>query len=184
VAAYLVGSFPTAALVARRRGHDPLSEGSGNPGATNVYRLLGRRAAVLVLMGDITKGLLAAGAGDLIAGRAGMLACGGAAVVGHCFPLGRWRHGGKGVATAAGLALAAFPLVALACAAVWIALAKATRKASLASLVAIAGVPVGAAITGRPAFEVAAAAAIGAVVIVRHGENVARLLSGDERSLH
>ena len=184
VGAYLLGSFPTAALVARRRGRDPSTEGSGNPGATNVYRLLGRRAAVAVLIGDVGKGLIAAGVGDAVAGRAGLFACGIAAVVGHCVPAGRWRRGGKGVATAAGVALIAFPLVAVGAGLLWVALAKLTDKASLASLVGIAVVPIAAALAGRPLGEVLAASGIAAIVIARHWSNLGRLARGVERSLH
>ena len=183
VGAYLLGSFPTAGLVGQRRGRDPAIEGSGNPGATNVYRLMGRRAAALVLAGDVAKGLVAAAAGAAAAGRVGLFACGAAAIVGHCFPAGRWTRGGKGVATAAGVAVVAFPVIAIAAGAVWAALAAVTRKASLASLVSIASVPVGAAIAGRPAGEVAASAAIAVFVAIRHSGNVGRLLRGEERSL-
>jgi glycerol-3-phosphate acyltransferase PlsY len=182
--AYLLGSFPTASVVARRQGHDPTAEGSGNPGATNVYRLLGRRAGALVLAGDLVKGALAAGVGDAVAGRAGLLACGAAAVVGHCFPVLRWRHGGKGVASAAGVWLVAFPLVALVAAGLWALVAALTRKASLASLVAVVALPALAAASGRPGGEVAAAAAIAALVVLRHAGNVGRLLKGEERSLN
>src|SRR5687767_8973239 len=78
VCAYLLGTFPTAVLVARSRGHDVTREGSGNPGATNVYRVAGRRAAVLVFAGDFLKGVLAAAAGLLVSDNAA-LATGAAA---------------------------------------------------------------------------------------------------------
>jgi acyl phosphate:glycerol-3-phosphate acyltransferase len=183
VGAYLVGAFPTAGLVGDRRGHDPAAEGSGNPGATNVYRLMGRSAALLVLLGDGGKGVLAALVGNAVAGRAGLFACGAAAVVGHCFPIGRWRRGGKGVATAAGVGAVAFPWIALAAAALWVGLAAVTRKASVASLIAITLVPVAAALTGEPGGEIAASVAISALVVLRHRANFGRLLRGQERSL-
>jgi glycerol-3-phosphate acyltransferase PlsY len=184
VGAYVLGAFPTALLVGQRQGRDPSAEGSGNPGATNVYRLMGRRAALLVVAGDAGKGVLAAWLGSAVAGRAGMFACGGAAVVGHCFPAGRWRHGGKGVATAGGVAFVAFPFVAVVGVVVWAALAGITKKASLASLVVITAIPVGAALTGRPGAEVAAATAIAALVVLRHKGNLGRLLRGQERPLN
>ncbi|HZN15144.1 MAG TPA: glycerol-3-phosphate acyltransferase [Acidimicrobiales bacterium] len=183
IAAYLVGSFPTALLVGGRRGHDPTAEGSGNPGATNVYRIMGRRAGALVLCGDVVKGVAAALAGAAVFGRAGLLACGGLAVIGHCFPVGRWRHGGKGVATAAGVAVIAFPAVAALALAVWFAVFLPRRKASAASMAAIVVVPVGAAVTGRPGWEIATSAAIAGVVVLRHRSNVGRLLRGQEESL-
>src|SRR4051794_404859 len=103
--AYFAGTFPTAALATRRTGHDPAQEGSGNPGASNVYRLAGRRAGAIVFGGDLLKGALAALAGLAAGGRALGLACGIAAVIGHIFPVTRRFRGGKGVATAAGMAV-------------------------------------------------------------------------------
>src|SRR5689334_17894800 len=99
--AYLAGMFPTARLVGGRTGHDPTHEGSGNPGASNVYRLAGRRAGAMVFLGDFAKGALAAGVGLAVGGRALGLACGAAAVAGHIAPVTRRFRGGKGVATAA-----------------------------------------------------------------------------------
>ena len=184
VGAYLLGSFPTAGLVGSRRGRDPTTEGSGNPGATNVYRLMGRRAAAVVLSGDAAKGVIAAAGGALINGRAGLFACGAAAVIGHCFPLGRWTRGGKGMATAGGVAAVAFAGIAALAVAVWATLAVLTRKASLASLVAITTVPAAAAVADRPGAEIAASAAIAVLVVLRHLGNLGRLLKGEERSLH
>lgn len=183
VGAYLLGSFPTAGFVGRRRGRDPSAEGSRNPGASNVYRLMGRKAGALVLVGDTAKGVAAAAVGYAAADRAGLFACGAAAVVGHCFPVGRWRRGGKGMATAAGVGVVAFPPVAAIASAAWAVIAASTHKASLASIVATVAVPVSAAALGHPGAEVAASAAIGAVVIARHRANVERLLKGEERSL-
>src|SRR5690606_21125041 len=82
VPAYLLGTFPTAILVGRRRGRDVTTEGSGNPGASNTLRTMGRRAAAAVLLGDLGKGAVAAGVG-LLAGRGIGVACGLAAVLGH-----------------------------------------------------------------------------------------------------
>ena len=111
--AYLLGMFPSAWLATRRRGVDPTAAGSGNPGATNVYRTAGRRAGVLTLVGDLVKGAAAAGLGWAVGGHGLGVACGVAAVVGHVAPLTRLSRGGKGVATGAGMALVLFPLAAL-----------------------------------------------------------------------
>lgn len=183
VAAYLVGSIQAAVIVGRLRGRDPNAEGSGNPGASNAYRLMGWRAGVVVLAVDAGKGVGAAFAGDAVADRAGLFACGIAAVVGHCFPIGRWTRGGKGVATAAGFGAVAFPALALVGVAAWAVVAAVTRKASLASLVAIVAVTVASGVAGKPAGEVAATAAVAALVVARHAGNLRRLLEGDERSL-
>src|SRR6185437_11750838 len=93
--AWLLGTFPSAQLVARAHGRDILKEGSGNPGASNVARLLGWKAGALVLLCDFAKGAAAAGVGMAIGGRPGAFALGVAAIVGHTFPI--YRKGGKGI---------------------------------------------------------------------------------------
>lgn len=181
--AYLLGTFPTAILVGRRAGLDPTREGSGNPGASNAYRTMGRRAGVVVLGGDLLKGAFAAGLGLAGSGRSVAVACGLAAVVGHVFPVTRGFRGGKGVATAAGMTVVLLPVVAVLLAGVWALVAKITGTASLASIVIAAGLPVAAAVWDRPALEVAAFAACGLFVVARHHSNIDRLLRGKERTL-
>jgi glycerol-3-phosphate acyltransferase PlsY len=183
VPAYALGTFPTAQLVARRAGHDPTAEGSGNPGASNVYRLAGRRAGAAVFAGDLAKGLVATAAGLAVGGRDLAVVTGAAAVLGHIFPVTRGLRGGKGVATAAGLAIVLYPAVSAVLAAVWVAVAKGAGKASLASLAAAAGLPVGVAVSGRPAWEVGATVALTALVVARHRENIGRLLRREEQPL-
>jgi glycerol-3-phosphate acyltransferase PlsY len=180
---YLVGTFPTASLVARGRGRDVLAEGSGNPGASNVYRIAGRRAGAVVLAGDLVKGMAAAGAGLVLSGRPLAMACGAAAVVGHCFPVTRRFRGGKGVATLAGTVIVLFPVIAAVCGACWALVAKATGKASLASLVATVALVVGAIVARRPAWELASLTALVVLILFRHRSNLARLARGEETSL-
>jgi len=183
VPAYLLGTFPTAILVGRREGRDPTREGSRNPGASNAYRTLGRRAGALVLLGDLGKGGLAAGAGLATGNRAVAVGCGLAAVLGHVAPVTRGLRGGKGVATAAGMALVLLPAPALVLAALWLLTVRVTGAAAVGSLLVAAGLPVGAAVVGRPAGEVVAFAACGALVVARHAGNIGRLRRGEERSL-
>jgi glycerol-3-phosphate acyltransferase PlsY len=183
VVGYALGCVPTALLVGRRTGHDPSTEGSGNPGASNTFRVAGRRAGALVLAGDLLKGALAAGLGLLVGGRGLGFAAGAAAVAGHIVPITRPRRGGKGVATAAGVALVLEPLVSLLMAVLWIVVARTTRLASLASLVVAVAFPVAVAIAGRPGWEVAGWVVLAAVVMLRHGGNVRRLLRGREARL-
>lgn len=183
VVGYLLGTLPTAQVVAARTGHDPTAEGSGNPGASNVYRTAGRRAGALVLAGDLAKGAAAAGIGWAVGGRTVALVCGLAAVLGHVAPLLRRARGGKGVATAAGAVFVAFPLMAAAGMLSWVLVAAVTRLASLASLVALAVVAGGIAVGDVAGAEVAVVAVMAGVVAVRHTGNVVRLLGGRERAL-
>jgi acyl phosphate:glycerol-3-phosphate acyltransferase len=183
VPAYLLGTFPTALLVGRRAGRDPTAEGSGNPGASNTFRTMGRGAGAVVLAGDVAKGALAAGLGLVSGNRAVGVACGLAAVLGHVAPATRGFRGGKGVATGAGMALVLLPVPTLVLAVAWVALVKATSAASAGSLVVAVGLPLGAAVVGRPAGEVVAFALAGALVVARHRDNVARLRRGQEASL-
>jgi len=180
---YALGTLPTAVVVGRRVGHDPTLEGSGNPGATNVYRTAGRRAGATVLIGDVLKGAGAAGAGWLVGDHLLGVACGVAAVVGHVFPAHRRFRGGKGVATAAGVTLVLFPVMAVVAVAVFALLARLGRRVSLASLVLAVAVPAGAAASGAPGAEVALLVAMGTVVVFRHAGNIARLARGTESVL-
>jgi glycerol-3-phosphate acyltransferase PlsY len=179
--AWLVGTFPTAVLVARARGRDVTAEGSGNPGASNVARLLGWRAGLLVLAVDFAKGGLAAGAGLAVEGRAGAFVLGTAAVVGHTFPL--YRKGGKGVAAAGGALGVLYPLIAAALALVWVVVARVFHKASLASLLITVAFPVGVALTGRAVWEVVVVSALAVLIVARHGANIRRLLRREEIDL-
>lgn len=184
VPAYLLGTFPTALLVGRREGRDPTREGSGNPGASNALRTMGRRAGALVLLGDLGKGVVATGGGWALAGRGVGVACGVAAVLGHVAPATRGFRGGKGVATAAGMAIVLLPLPALALGVAWAAVVKATGVAAAGSLAVAVGLPVAAAVVGRPGGEVAALAVCATLVVVRHRDNLDRLRRGEEPALH
>jgi glycerol-3-phosphate acyltransferase PlsY len=183
VVAYLAGTFPTALLVGRRLGFDPTTSGSGNPGASNAFRVGGRRAGVLVFLGDLLKGALAAGLGLAVGGRPLGVAAGIAAVLGHIAPVTRGFRGGKGVATVAGVGIVLYPLVAPFVGLAWFVVARTTGKAAVASLVAVVGLVAGVAITGHPGWEVAAMTGLAAVVVVRHRSNLVRLVRGTEHSL-
>jgi acyl phosphate:glycerol-3-phosphate acyltransferase len=180
VGAYLVGTFPTAILIGRTTGHDPTREGSGNPGASNVYRTSGRTAGATVLLGDVAKGMIAAGIGWAIDGRLLGFACVVAATLGHSYPVFRRFRGGKGVATAGGGIWVLMPIVAAICIATFFLLVKVLNKASLASLVIAAMVPLGAIALRRPGWEIVFCVAIFGIITVRHTGNIRRLLSGTE----
>lgn len=180
IPAYLLGTFPSAPLVARAGGHDVLREGSGNPGASNVARLMGWRAGLLVLAADFAKGAVAAGVGLAVGGRPGAYVLGTAAVLGHVLPATRRFKGGKGVATAGGMLVVLFPWIVLGLGLVWFVLARVLKLASVASLVVVVAFPVTVALTGHDWWEVAILGAIALVIVARHLPNLRRLLRGQE----
>jgi acyl phosphate:glycerol-3-phosphate acyltransferase len=183
VAAYLLGTLPSALFVARRRGHDPTVEGSLNPGASNVYRLAGRAAGAIVLMVDVSKGLAATLAGLAAGGRTLALAAGIAAVLGHIAPVTRRFRGGKGVATAGGMALVLWPVASAALAIAFLVVVATVRIASVGSLVVAAGLPLAVALIERPVEEIVGAGLVAVLVIARHHGNIGRLITGEERAI-
>jgi acyl phosphate:glycerol-3-phosphate acyltransferase len=181
--AYFLGTFPSADVIGRRRGVDVTAAGSGNPGASNTFRLLGWRAGVLVFAMDAAKGALAAGAGLALAGNAGAYVLGVAAIVGHMFPVTRHFKGGRGVATGAGVLLVIFPWLTLASAVLWVVIVWLTHKASLASLAVAVAFPIAVALTGNSWADVVVIAAVALLVIARHAPNLRRLFRGEELGL-
>jgi glycerol-3-phosphate acyltransferase PlsY len=179
--AWLLGTFPSAQLVAKAHGRDVLQEGSGNPGASNVARLMGWRAGLAVLVIDFAKGALSAGVGLWVAGRPGAFVLGLAAVVGHTFPL--YRKGGKGVATAGGALFVLYPLIALVLGVVWFLVARVLKKASLASLLGVVLFPIAVALTGHDLWEDLVVAALAVLILVRHTANIRRLIKREENTL-
>ncbi|MEI7619291.1 MAG: glycerol-3-phosphate 1-O-acyltransferase PlsY [Actinomycetota bacterium] len=187
-AAYLLGMFPSAAMVARASGVDITAHGSGNPGASNVSRVLGWKRGVLVFALDAAKGAIAAGGGWLIDGRFTAYMCVAAATLGHMLPVvhrfGSKRFaGGKGVATVSGAMFVLQPLVSVVLAAVWFAVSRLTKKASLGSIAIVVLLPIGAAVVGAPAWEICVIVALGLVVLARHVENIKRLIRHEELGL-
>ncbi len=184
--AYLLGSMASAILVARAlKLPDPRQHGSRNPGATNILRLGGKKAAALTLLGDLLKGLL-----PVLLARA--LGLGGwplalvalAAFLGHLFPIYFGFRGGKGVATALGILLAYLPLLGLSVLLLWIAIFAWRRVSSLAALVAtLAAAPLAWAMAlPTPAKSLVLTLAI--LILWRHRSNLTRLLRGEESGFH
>jgi glycerol-3-phosphate acyltransferase PlsY len=182
---YLLGSIPTAYLLVKRlKGVDVRAVGSGNVGATNVTRVAGVRAGLVVFLVDAAKGLLAV----LVVApallqpmtAAARLGCGLAAVLGHAFPVFLNFRGGKGVATTIGVLVGTMPLIAAACLGVWLACFLIWKYVSVASLAAAATLPVAQALAGRPSPELLLGSALALLIIARHGDNIKRLLAGTE----
>ena len=183
VPAYLLGTFPSAALVARAGGHDVLAEGSGNPGASNVARLMGWKAGAVVMVADFLKGTVAAGVGLAVGGRTGAYALGIAAVLGHVLPVTRRFKGGKGVATASGALVVLFPWIIVGLAVVWFVVARVLKRASIASLVCTVAFPLLAIVGGYDWVEIAVLTGLAVVIVGRHAANLRRLVRGEEPQL-
>lgn len=184
LAGYVIGSVPAGFLLARWLGVDPRRVGSGNVGATNVFRATGWRAGVAVMALDLGKGfgavLLAERwrASEVVAVWAGA-----AAVVGHVFPVWLRGRGGKGVATSCGVFVALAPVATAIAAAVFLITVWATRLVSAGSLLATMLLPAAAALTGSSAAVVSGGVAVAALVVGAHRANVQRLWRGTERRL-
>jgi len=182
IAAYLIGAIPSGVVLTRLAGSEDIRKaGSGNIGATNVYRVAGRKLGLLTLIGDVLKGVLPVLAAQWLHfsdGQVGLIAA--AAFTGHCFPVYLGFKGGKGVATALGIFLVISPLAALGAAAVFGLLVWKWRYISLGSICAAAAMPVLVFFINRSLPLVAATLFISAVVIFRHQQNISRLLAGSE----
>jgi acyl phosphate:glycerol-3-phosphate acyltransferase len=181
--AYLLGTFPSAHLVARAHGLDITSFGSGNPGASNVTRALGWRTGIWVFVLDAAKGAIAAGVGLMVDGRPAGYLLGAAAVLGHVYPVTRRFRGGKGVATGGGVLVVMLPVVGASVMVLWWVVTKVSGTAAVGSIVAVIAAGVGLAVKGAPAWEFAAAIGLCALVLVRHAGNVRRLVRREEPSL-
>lgn len=180
---YVLGTFPSAIIVAKANGIDIMTQGSGNPGASNVARTLGWKRGAFVYVLDALKGVAAAVVGRLVAGDAGGYWCAAAAIVGHIFPVTRGFRGGKGVATGSGAITVLQPVLGAVLIVIWMAVGKTTKKASIASIVVTVAVPIGTAIIGVPAWELLAMTGLACLVAARHLPNLRRLRSGTEASL-
>jgi acyl phosphate:glycerol-3-phosphate acyltransferase len=181
-AAYCLGSVSFAIVVSRLlRLPDPRSYGSKNPGATNVLRTGKKAAAVLTLAGDAGKGWLAVWLAQLYTADIGAMALAGLAVfLGHLFPLFHRFHGGKGVATAAGVLLALDWRIGLGTVATWAIIAVFLRYSSLAALVSAVFAPCFTALVLGFGLPAACVTVMAALLVWRHRQNIGRLLAGAE----
>jgi len=206
LAAYLLGSIPTGFLVAKGKGIDIRTVGSGNMGATNVFRVLGKTSGTIVLLADAAKGWLACLLGFLICGyfnsaHAGLhdssdpellnflppdrcaIIAGICAVLGHNYTCWLGFKGGKGIATTAGVYFALAPLAAGIALTTWIVLALATRYVSVASIAAAAALPIAVWFTTDSLLLGIVTTALGLLAILKHKKNIQRLLHGTENRI-
>jgi glycerol-3-phosphate acyltransferase PlsY len=183
VAAYLIGSISAAIVVCKVMGlPDPRSEGSGNPGATNVLRVGGKKAAAITLFGDMLKGFLPVLVGNLLAiSDLALAIVGFAAFIGHLFPVFFGFKGGKGVATMLGVLFGWHWAVGLATALTWLGMAKLFKISSLSALVATLLSPLYIyLIRGKTLPIIISAAVMTLILFIRHRSNIRNLLTGKE----
>jgi glycerol-3-phosphate acyltransferase PlsY len=184
VLGYLSGSISSAIVVCKLlRLPDPRQQGSGNPGATNVLRVGGKKAAIITLAGDIVKGLIPVllarwyGLADVL------LACVAiAAFVGHLFPVFFGFRGGKGVATAFGAILGLNAITALSSLGVWIIVVAITRYSSLAAICATISIPIFSYIFAPKAFFVPLIV-MAIIILLKHKDNIVRIVQGQESKI-
>ena len=181
VVAYLVGSLPFGLWLARREGVDLRATGSGNIGATNVLRTMGRLLAAVVLALDSSKGVLAVWLAQLLSGETDvMVGCAVAVVIGHIWPIWADFRGGKGVATAAGAWVLLAPVAVVWSAVVFGSMVATTRYVSVGSVAAALMVPlVTILLDGNPSTSTGAVV-LAALIVWRHRSNLLRLVHGTE----
>lgn len=180
--AYLIGSISSAIIVCRLMGlPDPRGQGSGNPGATNVMRIGGKKAAIITLLGDLLKGLLPVYAANMLGVSVELLAATGlAAFIGHLYPIFFKFEGGKGVATSIGVLLGFNWWLGLAFIGTWLAVYKLRKISSLSALVASVLSPVYAWFITGDVLLVVASLVMTVLLVWRHESNIKKLLAGDE----
>lgn len=182
VIGYLLGSLSSAIIVCKAFGlPDPRTQGSKNPGATNVMRLGGKKAAYTTFVGDCLKGILPVLMATWLGGNDWAVAGAGlGAFLGHLYPLYFGFKGGKGVATLAGVLIAISPLIFLAFGVVWLAVLFGTGYVSLGSMLGAGGAAIAALLFNYPKPIVALLILLTGLVIYRHRENIEKLRNGTE----
>ena len=184
VIGYLLGSIPFALLLTRRQGIELRNVGSRNPGAANVLRSAGIGPAVAVMLLDAGKGTAAVAAARLLSDDVVVVTAAGlAAIVGHIYPVWCGFRGGKGVAASAGVFALLAPLATAIAVLVFVATIAATRFISAGSIAGALTLPVAAAVGNQPNPVVAGALLAAVIVLVRHRDNVSRLVAGTERRI-
>ena len=182
---YIVGSIPSGLVLGKGIWHVDLRRyGSGNIGATNAWRTLGKGPGLLIFAADLLKGVIGVGAGSLLIGTPmGMVIGGILAIVGHSASIFLKFSGGKGVATGLGVLLMMMPSVSVIVFAVWLIIVLISKYVSLGSIVAAALVPIAAFFMDEPAEFIVFGLLAAVFVIYRHKSNISRLMSGTESKI-
>lgn len=182
--AYLIGSIPVGVILGRLKGVDPRKTGSGNIGATNVMRAAGKKLGIITLLCDAAKGYLpvalavALDVPEYVIALVGLMA-----FLGHVFPVFLRFRGGKGVATALGVYLGISPVTIFLAFVAFIVIFAIWRYVSLASIIGAVVVPIGLYLVKAPCAFVGMASLITLFVILRHKDNISRLIKGTENKL-
>ncbi|MFQ5581329.1 MAG: glycerol-3-phosphate 1-O-acyltransferase PlsY [Mariprofundaceae bacterium] len=185
-AAYLLGAIPFGLLLSRTLGNrDPREFGSGNIGATNVLRTSGRLVGALTLFADVAKGAIPVAIAIGLSGSELIIACVAlAAFLGHIFPIYLKFQGGKGVATMFGVILPWQPLIAVAAFAFWLLVLAVGRYVSLASILSGASMPLFAWLLDASTAGIITTLLLAVIMIIRHSNNIRRLLAHEEPTIH
>lgn len=184
IASFIIGSIPIGLLIAKSKGIDLRKVGSGNIGATNVMRAVGKEAALLTLLGDIGKGIIPIVIVRLVSpGFLYEAAAGFSAIMGHNFSIFLKFKGGKGVATSLGVLVAFSPHVGLFTAMLWLMTAKWTRYSSLSALVAFGLLPLSFYLIHYSRQNIIFGAIIAFLIFIRHTANIKRLIQGTENKI-
>lgn len=181
VLAYLIGSISPSTILAKASGHNIKKEGSGNAGTTNTLRVLGKKAAIITLIVDIGKGILAVQLAYMISGPDAAMVAALAAFVGHVWPIYFGFQGGKGVAVAFGVILRLNWQIALLMAGILIVVVLITRMVSVGSITVAAAFPVVCWFMYREFFVIGLIMAL--LMIYKHKGNIERLMKGEENKL-
>lgn len=184
VLAYFIGSISAAILVCRALGlPDPRTDGSGNPGATNVLRIGGKKPAAMTLAGDLLKGLIPVAIANLLSDDTALIALVGlGALLGHLYPIFFNFEGGKGVATAFGVMFGLHPLAGVVAALIWGASAFAFKRSSLAALITFSLLPLYWFWNQAPSYAILSVM-IAALLYYTHRSNIQRLIDGTEPTI-
>jgi len=187
IISFILGSIPFGVIIAKVRGVDLKKTGSGNIGATNVLRAMGKSSAVITLLGDMLKGTAAVAIGNYLSvGTVYEGLLGLSAILGHNFSLFLGFRGGKGVATSIGVLLFYSPKVAILTLIIWLVMVLVTRYSSLGAIVSFGLLPLNIYLLEDPqvkAIKLLIAAMITLLILFRHIENIGRLIKGTERKI-
>jgi len=183
VAGYLLGSVNSSIIIGKLYGIDVRQHGSGNAGATNTLRTLGKKAAVFVLIGDVLKGIISCVIGNYIAGYSGVIFAGAAAIIGHNWPMYFSFKGGKGVLTAITIIFYIDWKLALITLGTFVVVLLITKYVSLGSVLGAIILPILAVLFGRNIEFIVFTAALGTLIVIKHRTNIKRLLDGTESKI-